>query len=463
MKKDDDPLLSIITVNYNGKHYLPGLFKSIRELNYPSSKIQAIMVDNNSQDGSVEFVHKNFPEVNIVKLDENQGYAGGNNAGFKAAEGKYIALINNDCEVGKNWIVEMLDIFRQAPGTSRIGAVGSKVLFYYPYLPLEFLSDSINKRQNRRPSSFRRLGVRVSDVKIIGAGNSVNKSIKYLEGFYPRQTGKENKAFYWTNGSGYLTLPIEDQDKDMEVELELFSHIVPNKLKVIIGGELLEEFELAAGSRKVRLSVSKSYYQHKKDIINSCGTKINRSFYSMDRGYLSFDEGQYARAEEVFSLSGSSFMVSREMLEDVGYFDQKFFTYYEDIDLFWRARLKGWKHFFTPSSVARHHHCGTGAEWSYSFTYYVLRNRLLMIFKCGWPALFFKSYVAFVASMIFNTCYFLVNLAAGRKLERVDIPIRIKLFLKFFYLLPQYLAERIRIRSSANIKDREIKGWTKNF
>jgi GT2 family glycosyltransferase len=245
--------------------------------------------------------------------------------------------------------------------------------------------------------------------------------------------------------------------------VELFSYLVPNKLKIIIGEELLEEVELSGGSRKIKLSIPQSYFQYKKDIINSCGTKVNRSFYSRDRGFNSFDEGQYGRVEEVFSVSGSSFMVSRKMLEEVGYFDQSFFTYYEDIDLFWRARLKGWKHFFTPSSVTRHHHCGTGAEWSRDFTYYVLRNRLIMIFKSGWIALFLRSYLAFVASMVFNTCYFLANLVAGRKLDRVDILIRIKLFFQFFYLLPRYLADRIRIRSSAKTGDREIKGWTKDF
>ncbi len=463
MKKDGDPLLSIITVNYNGRHYLAGLFDSIMELDYPLEKIQIIMVDNNSKDGSIDFIKENYPKVDIVRLDKNYGYAGGNNAGFKAAKGKYVALVNNDCRVEKNWISEMLNIFQQASEDSKIGAVGSKVLFYYPYLPLEFISGSCNKRFYKKPSNFRRLGVRVSDVRVITGNSYVNKSIKYLEGFYPQESGKEGRAFNWTNGDGYLALPIENLEEDMEVELKLFSYLDVNKLKLVIGDEMLGEMEAGKQQKKIRLKIPKRYYKHKKDIINSCGTKVNKSFYSRDRGFLSFDEGQYGRIEEVFGLSGSSFMVSKDMLEDIGYFDKEFFTYYEDIDLFWRARLQGWKNFFTPNSVVRHYHCGTGAEWSYSFTYYVLRNRMLMIFKCGWPLLFLKSYLAFAISMLLNSFYYLMYLLMGRKLKRVDIPIRIKLFFKFFYYFSKYLPKRIRIRSEAKIKDKEIKYWMKSF
>ena len=71
MEKDADPLLSIITVNYNGKDFLPGLFQSLAHLDYPQSKLQIIMVDNASTDGSVDFVQQDYPWVQIVALDKN--------------------------------------------------------------------------------------------------------------------------------------------------------------------------------------------------------------------------------------------------------------------------------------------------------------------------------------------------------------------------------------------------------
>ncbi|HEY4696129.1 MAG TPA: glycosyltransferase, partial [Candidatus Hydromicrobium sp.] len=87
MAQDDEPLISIIAVNFNGKIFLKNLFNSILSIDYPSEKIQIIMVDNNSTDGSVDFVREEFPQVEIITLAKNKGYAGGNNEGFNRSKG----------------------------------------------------------------------------------------------------------------------------------------------------------------------------------------------------------------------------------------------------------------------------------------------------------------------------------------------------------------------------------------
>jgi glutamine cyclotransferase len=66
LDEDGDPLISIITVNYNGKKFLSSLFSSILNLNYPSEKIQIIMVDNGSSDGSVGFVEEKLDLTDLV-------------------------------------------------------------------------------------------------------------------------------------------------------------------------------------------------------------------------------------------------------------------------------------------------------------------------------------------------------------------------------------------------------------
>ena len=147
----------------------------------------------------------------------------------------------------------------------------------------------------------------------------------------------------------------------------------------------------------------------------------------------------------------------------MGCFDNTFFTYYEDVDLFWRSRLAGWKNFFTPKSKARHFHCGTSQEWSYDFIYHVIRNRLLMIFKCGWPFLFFKSYAIFILSNIINILSYLAGTLRGIQQRRIDIPIRIRIFFELFYLLPKKLLNRIKIRKNSKIGDRMIKSWMRDF
>jgi len=481
LAQDDDPLISILTVNWNGKRYLDDLFSSIFSLNYPMEKLQVLMVDNNSSDDSVEYVKKKFPSVEIVELDENRGYAGGNNEGFKRAKGKYIALINNDCVADPGWLGEMLTIFNKSTDDAKIGAVGPKVVFYWHYLPLQIISESHNftgnDRGNRKP---RRLGVRFSQTKAspslkgkaktdisgnVGPGCSadIEPEIRYLDGFYPPETGSRGEMVHWTQGNAVMAVPIADISTDTILELKVSSEIPANNLKIVLGEEILEEKRVGKRPVKIRIKITGDLYRYRKDIINSCGAKINRSFYSRDRGYLSFDDGQYCRVEEIFALSGSSFMVDRKMLEETGYFDQDFFTYYEDIDLFWRARLKGWKHFFTPKALVRHHHCGSGQEWSYNFTYHVLRNRLLMIYKNGWLLTFIRSQAAFTVSKAIHTLYYISQLARGSKVRRIDIPIRFRIFFEMFYLLPKYLKKRLDIRLSSKIRDRQVKAWFRDF
>jgi len=469
LSQDDDPLISIITVNFNGKSFLRNLFNSILNLNYPAEKIQMIMVDNNSADGSVEFVRKEFPWVEVIPLEENRGYAGGNNEGFRHSKGRYIALINNDCIVDKDWLSEMLYIFKQSGDDLKVGAVGSKVVFYYSYLPLQLITSGIGQGKSKDGEESRRLGVRISDLKVINGGinrnmpGSMDKNIKYLDGFYSAEPDSDGNSCRWTKDSAILALPVINPDKELELRFKAASYISPNSLQIVLGEEIIRDIKLSRRLKTIKVKIPKKLFIHCRDIINSCGIKINKSFYSTDRGIESIDEGQYNQVEEIFGLSGSSCMIDREMLEDAGYFDESFFTYYEDIDLFWRARLKGWKNFFTPKSLARHFHCGTGKEWSYDFTYHVIRNRLLMIFKCGWPLLFIRCYLVFVVSGLIHILYYLFALLRGVRQQWIDIPVRIRVFWELFYLLPVNLMKRIRIRSSSRVKDKIIKSWMRDF
>ena len=119
------PLVSIVTVNYNGKKLLKDCFRSLFKLDYPKKSLEIIMVDNSSSDGSREFVRKNFPQVKIINNSINN-YAKANNLGIKAAKGKFIALINNDVKVDKGWLRALIDAIQK---DDSIGAVGSKILF----------------------------------------------------------------------------------------------------------------------------------------------------------------------------------------------------------------------------------------------------------------------------------------------------------------------------------------------
>ena len=105
------PLVSIIIVNYDGKELLRNCFNSLSKIIY--SNIEVILVDNNSTDDSVKFTQENFPKTIIVKLDNNKGFAEPNNIAAKIAKGKYLLFLNNDTIVTENFVTEMINVIEK--------------------------------------------------------------------------------------------------------------------------------------------------------------------------------------------------------------------------------------------------------------------------------------------------------------------------------------------------------------
>lgn len=118
-------LFSIVIPHWNGKQHLQTCLDSLRRQTYPALEI--LLVDNASTDGSQDYVRANYPEVKIIQLDKNYGFTGGCNGGFKAAQGEYIALLNNDTEVEPTWAAELVRAFEQH---NEIGFVASKMRLF---------------------------------------------------------------------------------------------------------------------------------------------------------------------------------------------------------------------------------------------------------------------------------------------------------------------------------------------
>ncbi len=119
------PQISISIVNLNGKDYLGQCLDSIKNLNYPEDKLEIIVIDNGSSDDSVNFIKSNYPLVKLISNDKNMGFAFANNQAAKAANGDYMAFLNNDTRVDKNWLIELL---RPIYKNKEVVASGSKVL-----------------------------------------------------------------------------------------------------------------------------------------------------------------------------------------------------------------------------------------------------------------------------------------------------------------------------------------------
>lgn len=114
--------LSIIIVNYNGKHFLKKCLDSIARC-CSSFSYEIIIVDNNSVDDSQKFIRKNYPNVKLLQEKKNLGFGKANNLGVKNSIGHYVLLLNNDTILQQN-IEPVLEVIAK----KHVGAVGVKML-----------------------------------------------------------------------------------------------------------------------------------------------------------------------------------------------------------------------------------------------------------------------------------------------------------------------------------------------
>lgn len=100
------PRISVVVLNWNGRTFLDPCLRSLAAQTYPDAEL--IVVDNGSHDGSVHFVRSAWPNVRLLALSRNRGFAGGVNAGLYVARGEYIVLLNNDAIADPTLLAELI-------------------------------------------------------------------------------------------------------------------------------------------------------------------------------------------------------------------------------------------------------------------------------------------------------------------------------------------------------------------
>ncbi|MFD2164299.1 glycosyltransferase family 2 protein [Paradesertivirga mongoliensis] len=105
------PKVSVVILNWNGKHYLEKFLPSVLRSGYQNLEI--IVGDNASTDNSVKFLNDNYSSVRIIANKENLGFAGGYNAILSQVESDYFVLLNSDVEVTSGWIEPIIQLMEQ--------------------------------------------------------------------------------------------------------------------------------------------------------------------------------------------------------------------------------------------------------------------------------------------------------------------------------------------------------------
>jgi hypothetical protein len=242
------PKASVIVVNYNGRALLGECLEGLRQQTF--TDFEALLVDNGSSDGSVQWVRDHYPEVHILAQHSNLGFAAANNAGFQATDSPLLITLNNDARPTPDWLSLLVEAARAG---ERTGMVASRMIF----------AD--------RPGMINSTGICLDPVGIA-----------------------------WDR----------------------------------LGGAPVEAGDAAA---------------------------------------------------EIFGPCAGAALYTRELLLDVAdggqAFDEDFFIYMEDVDLAWRAQLRGWRCVYVPQALVYHHHSRTLGEGSPFKNRLLARNKVWMVIK----------------------------------------------------------------------------------
>ena len=123
----------------------------------------------------------------------------------------------------------------------------------------------------------------------------------------------------------------------------------------------------------------------REPVIASVGMRVRDDGAGIDLGYGEVDRGQYAQAVGIDLFTGGAVLLTARFLADVGGFDERYFLYYEDIDLARRGRERGWRYLVEPGAVVHHAMSSTASTLPGLHRYWQERNRLWWLFRHGSP------------------------------------------------------------------------------
>lgn len=134
VEENQNPEVAIVVLNYNGEEYLESFLPFMTD-SYSKGHAKIYVIDNHSTDGSVDYIKEWHPEIDIIILDKNYGFAEGYNKGLAQIEAEYFVIVNSDLQVTDNWLDPILDILKANPNIAvvqpKIKSLEHKDFFEY--------------------------------------------------------------------------------------------------------------------------------------------------------------------------------------------------------------------------------------------------------------------------------------------------------------------------------------------
>lgn len=439
------PRATVIIVNWNGERFLRPCLEALARQTV--TDFQTWVVDNDSRDGSVALLEREFPTVRVLRNDDNRGFAGGNNTALREVVTPYAVLLNNDARPEPDWLACLLAPF---DGRPQLAAVTSKVVFEPHFLALDLTTETFLPGGG----DPRDLGVRVLQL-LLGDEDITERVLWEKLTWGPEGVGAER--FRWTRPTGRLLVPVRAASEQ------------PHRISLRWAAESDKPVTLSWDGGNVVLPVTEAGnvagfevppQVPLVDVVNNVGSVVFHDGYGADLGYQQVDIGQYAEPQDVFALCGCAVAIRTEAGRAAGWFDEDFFLYYEDSDLSWRLRMAGWDIAYEPSAVVRHIHAASSVEWSPTFVFHTDRNRLLMLTKDASAARAWREvlhYPLTTASITVRTLRQAVKARSRPHLR--PLLLRLRVIWSFLRLLPTMLVRRRALRRSAVVSRRELEAW----
>lgn len=208
------------------------------------------------------------------------------------------------------------------------------------------------------------------EIILVDNGSS-DGSVKFVKENYPAVRvieNQENYGFAKANNIG-----IRVARGTLIATLNNDTKVMPGWVEALV--------KAVTSGERIGMCASKMLFMNKPGIIDSTGVCFSRSGACWDRGMFERDDGQYGKMEEVFGPCAGAAIYKKEMLDEVGLFDEDFYAYMEDADLAFRGRLAGWTCLYVPAAVVYHVHGGSFGYDTPNTIYYGNRNIIWNVVK----------------------------------------------------------------------------------
>jgi GT2 family glycosyltransferase len=435
-------------LNHDGGDLTLRCLESVLASDWPPAALEVVLVDNGSSDGVTGRVRRELPAVTVIEAGRNLGFSAGCNLGIRSLGAvDHVALVNNDATVAPGWLAPLVEALASGP---RVGAACPKILFEGAYVDVTLASPtSARGAGDRRP-----LGVAVGGARVDGDDHAAG-GLQLVRGFWGAEHPTGGGApLQWTDGHGHLRVPVR-ADRSLPACQLLLAAPERRAVIVVSGGERVEH----------QVGPDPAWYEVRLggepfDVINNVGSVLLPDGYGADRGYLERDEGQYEVVEEVFAWCGAAVVLSRSYLDDVGLFPERYFLYYEDFDLSWRGRARGWRYLYVPGPPVRHRHSASTVAGSRLHEHHSERNRLLTLVRnAPWPMAAGAAGRHLLVTASYARRDVVGPLARGQHPSWEMVGRRGRAFGSFLRTLAPAVVERRRLRRRRTVPDRAVLTW----